>query len=210
MSQSQSGTIWDINDTNYPWSSFSSAGTLSVPAVNASDNGKSLVIEGLDGNYNILSETITVSSSGATATTNSFLRVYRAYLTSGNNVAVIDIQKSSVNVARINIDKAQTLMAVYTVPADYTAYLTQGTSTCQVGADATVNMFVRYFGQGSFRVEHSSEVSGDGGQYFYPFSVPLAIPEKSDIDIRATVRSNNARVTAAFDVILVKNSVLRT
>ena len=210
MSQSQSGTIWDINDTNYPWSSFSSAGTLSVPAVNASDNGKSLVIEGLDGNYNILSETITVSSSGATATTNSFLRVYRAYLTSGTNVDVINIQKSSVNVARINIDKAQTLMAVYTVPADYTAYLTQGTSTCQVGADATVNMFVRYFGQGSFRVEHSSEVSGDGGQYFYPFSVPLAIPEKSDIDIRATVRSNNARVTAAFDVILVKNSVLRT
>ena len=210
MSQNQSGTIWDINDTNYPWSSFSSAGTLSVPAVNASDNGKSLVIEGLDGNYDLLSETITVSSSGATATTNSFLRVYRAYLTSGTNVAVINIQKSSVNVARINVGKAQTLMAVYTVPADYTAYLTQGTSTCQVGADATVNMFVRYFGQGSFRVEHSSEVSGDGGQYFYPFSVPLAIPEKSDIDIRATVRSNNARVTAAFDMILVKNSVLRT
>ena len=42
MSQNQSGTIWDINDTDYPWSSFSTAGTLSVPAVNASDNGKSL------------------------------------------------------------------------------------------------------------------------------------------------------------------------
>ena len=210
MSQNQSGTIWDINDTDYPWSSFSTAGTLSVPAVNASDNGKSLVIEGLDGNYDLLSETITVSSSGATATTNSFLRVYRAYLTSGTNVAVINIQKSSVNVARINVGKAQTLMAVYTVPADYTAYLTQGTSTCQDGADATGDMFIRYFGQDAFRVGHTFEVCGDGGQYFYPFSVPLAIPEKSDIDVRATVRSNNARVTAAFDMILVKNSVLRT
>src|SRR6056297_1130558 len=29
MSQNQSGTIWDVNDTNYPWSAFADAGTLS-------------------------------------------------------------------------------------------------------------------------------------------------------------------------------------
>ena len=210
MSQNGTGTIWDVNDTLYPWSSFSTAGTLSVPAVNASDNGKSLVIIGLDSDYNEITETVTISSSGATTTTNSYLRVYRAYLTSGSNVAVINIQKGGVNVARINVGKSQTLMAIYTVPAGYTAYLTQGTATCQDGADATGDMFVRYFGQDSFRVGHSFEVSGDGGQYFYPFSVPLAIPEKSDIDVRAAVRSNNARITAAFDMILTKNSVLRT
>ena len=210
MSQNSTGTIWDVNDTLYPWSSFSTAGTLSVPAVNASDNGKSLVIIGLDSDYNEITVTVTISSSGATTTTNSYLRVYRAYLTSGSNVAVINIQKGGVNVARINVGKSQTLMAIYTVPAGYTAYLTQGTATCQDGADATGDMFVRYFGQDSFRVGHSFEVSGDGGQYFYPFSVPLAIPEKSDIDVRAAVRSNNARITAAFDMILTKNSVLRT
>lgn len=210
MSQNSSGTIWDIDDTLYPWSSFSTAGTLSVPAVNASDDGKSLVIVGLDGDYNEITETVTVSSSGATATTNSYLRVYRAYLTSDSNVAIINIQKSGVNVARINAGKAQTLMAVYTVPSGYTAYLTQGTSTCQDGADATGDMFIRYFGQDAFRIGHTFEVCGDGGQYFYPFSVPVAIPEKSDIDVRATVRSNNARITAAFDMILTKNSVLRT
>jgi len=31
------------------------------------------------------------------------------------------------------------------------------------------------------------------------------MPEKTDIDVRATVRSNNARVTAAFDLILIDN-----
>jgi len=210
MSQNNSGTIWDVNDTDYPWSSFSTAGTLSIPAVNASDNGKSLVIVGLDSDYNEITEAVTISSSGATTTTNSYLRVYRAYLTSGSNVAVINIQKGGVNVARINVGKSQTLMSIYTVPAGYTAYLTQGTATCQDGADATGDMFVRYFGQDAFRVGHTFEVCGDGGQYFYPFSVPLAIPEKSDIDVRATVRSNNARVTSAFDMILTKNSVLRT
>jgi len=46
-------------------------------------------------------------------------------------------------------------------------------------------------------------VSGAGGPYRYPFQFPVAIPEKSDIDVRATVRSNNARITAAFDMLLI-------
>jgi hypothetical protein len=41
----------------------------------------------------------------------------------------------------------------------------------------------------------------------YEFFTPVVIPEKSDIDIRASVRSNNARVTAAFDLILIETGV---
>lgn len=96
-------------------------------------------------------------------------------------------------------------MAIYTVPAGYTAYLMQGTCTVQAGADGTGDMFIRYFGQSSFRIGHSFEVSGTGGQYLYPFPVPIAIPEKSDIDVRIAVRSNNARCTAAFDIVLIPN-----
>ena len=201
MSQNQTGTIWDVNDTNYPWSSWSSAGTLDIPAVNASDNGLQVTIEGLDANYAVQSETVTVSSSATTTTTKSFIRVFRAY-SDATNVANINIQKSAVTVARITAGKAQTLMAIYTVPAGYTAYLLKGTASCQSGADATADMYVRYFGQSSFRVGHSFEVAGVGGQYTYDFGVPIKISEKSDIDVRATVRSNNARVTAAFDFIL--------
>jgi len=64
-------------------------------------------------------------------------------------------------------------------------------------------MFVRYEGTGPFRVGHSFEVSGTGGQYLYNFTVPPELPAKTDIDVRATVRSNNARMTASFDVILI-------
>jgi len=201
MSQNQTGTIWDVNDTNYPFSAFTTAGTLSVPAVDASDDGISLTIVGLDENYDPQSETISVSSTTSTTTTNSFIRVFRAY-TGSTNVANINIQKGGTTVARVSAGKAQTLMAVYTVPAGYTAYLLKGTATCQAGADATGNMYIRYFGESSFRVGHSFEVSGAGGQYVYDFGVAIKIPEKSDIDVRATVRSNNARVTAAFDLIL--------
>lgn len=204
MSQNQTGTIWDVNDTNYPWSSFDTAGTLSIPAVNASDNGKSIVLVGLDANYAELTETVTVSSSTATTTTASFKRIQKANITNGSatNVGDIVIQKSGTTVATIKAGKAQTQMAIYTVPAGKTGYILKGVATCQSGADGTGNMFVRYFGESSFRVGHSFEVSGTGGEYNYDFCIPFKIPEKSDIDVRCSVRSNNARVTAAFDIVL--------
>lgn len=211
MSNNTTGTVWDVNDTVYPWASWATAGTVTIPAVNASDNGKTVAIVGLDASYNPQTENVVVSSAATVTSTKSFIRIYRAYLVNGstNNVGNIDIQKGGVTVARITAGKSQTLMAIYTVPAGYTAYLTQGTCTCQAGADATGNMFVRYGGDSSFRVGHSFEVSGNGGQYFYPFNIPIAIPEKSDIDVEVSVRTNNARVTAAFDITLVKTSVLR-
>ena len=209
MSQNTNGTVWDVSDTKYPWSSFNTAGTLTIPAVAAQDSGHTVTIVGLDSDFNDLSETVTVSSSGSVTTTNSFKRVYRAFCTGGGlgetNFANINIQKGGVVVARITADKGQTLMAVYTVPKGYTAYIVKGVMTVQANADATGDMYVRYFGQSTFRVGHSFEVSGTGGEYTYEFGVPLPIPEKSDIDVRATVRSNNARATAAFDIILVAN-----
>jgi len=161
----------------------------------------------LNASYDEIQEDVTVSSAEATATSNSFIRVYRAFVTNGSatNVANINVQKGGTTVLRISANKGQTLMAVYTVPAGYTAYLLKGVATCQSGADATGDMFVRYFGESAFRVGHSFEVSGSGGEYMYDFGIPLRIPEKSDIDVRATVRSNNARVTAAFDLLVETN-----
>ena len=207
MSQNTTGTIWDVDDTNYPWASFDTAGTLSIPAVNASDNGKSIVLVGLDSDYLELTETVTVSSSEAITTTRSFKRIFRAYVINGSatNVGDIVVQKGGTTVATIKAGKAQTLMAIYTVPAGKAGYLLKGVATCQAGADATGDMFVRYFGQDSFRVGHTFEVSGGGGEYNYDFGIPIKIPAKSDIDVRASVRSNNARVTAAFDLLLETN-----
>lgn len=212
MSQNQSGSVWDKDDTIYPWSAFDTAGTISIltTAANGStvttDDGLSVVIQGLDSDYAPLTDTLTISGSTATGT-QSFKRVFRAFCTDGanSNTSQIRMSRGATEVARINIGKSQTLMAVYTVPAGKTGYLMQGTSSIQYGADATGDMFVRYFGQDTFRVGHSFEVSGAGGYYNFSFGFPIPIPEKSDIDIRASMRSNNARLTASFDMLLVDN-----
>lgn len=208
MSINTTGTIWDVNDMLYPWATWATPGVLTIPAVNAGDNGDQVTVYGLDQNYNEIEETFTLSSSSTVTGTKTFSRVWRAYyFDSTTNVGDINIQRAGTTIARIGAGKAQTLMCVYTVPAGYTAYLTQGTASIQYGGDASIEMYIRYFGQTSFRIGHTGEVAGTGMPYKYNFTVPMAIPEKSDIDVRARVRSNNSRVTAAFDLILVKNGL---
>jgi hypothetical protein len=204
MSINTTGSVWDVGDTIYPWSAFSSASTLTIEA-NTADNGISVTIFGLDADYNAIDDTVVISA-GAATTTKAFIRVFRAFA-SAQNANNINIKVSSTVVARITAGLAQTLMSVYTVPANYTGFLMQGTMSAQANADATGNMFVRYFGQSSFRVGHSFEVAGAGGQYAYKFVTPIPIPEKSDIDVRISTRTNNGRYTAAFDMILIKSGL---
>lgn len=208
MSTSTTGTVWDVNDTVYPWASWATAGTITVDRASTSDAGKHVSVVGLDANYNVLTEVIVLTEATGNASTNEFIRVFRAFVADGEtNVGLISIKKGATTVAAIVAGAGQTLMAVYTIPANHTGYLMKGTASAQAGADATGNMFVRYFGQQSFRVGHSFEVAGAGGQYVYDFTVPVALPAKSDIDVRLTTRSNNGRYTAAFDLILIENSL---
>ena len=208
MSNGTTGTIWDKDDTLYPWSAFNTPGILTIATFAANgtsstaDTGKQVTILGLDENYNEVSETITISGASGTGT-KTFARVYRAFLADTvSNVTQIRVSRGATEVLRIQISLAQTLMAIYTVPAGYNGYLCQGVASIEYGGDATINMFVRYPG-GPFRIGHSGEVAGTGMPYHYGFTVPIKLPPKTDIDVRAAVRSNNSRVTAAFDIILI-------
>jgi hypothetical protein len=205
VANASTGTVWDKPTTVYPWSAFDTAGPITASIANASDNGKQVIVLGLDENYEEVEEIFTLSSTATVAGAISFKRVFRAFVTNGsdNNVGDINFTKGDTDVLRITSGKAQTLMAIYTVPAGKTGYLYKGVCSAQATADATGNMFIRYFGQQAFRIGHSFEVSG-GSQYDYEFSFPIQIPEKSDIDIRVTVRTNKGRYTAAFDLLLLE------
>ena len=209
MSQNTIGTVWDVSDTLYPWTALDTPAVVNVVRNDLADEGHTITVQGLDADYNPVEDTIVINGANTLGTV-LFKRVNRAFCSAGGakNTGKIDIEAGAAGgttVACITAGKGQTLMAVYTVPAGKTGYLCQGTATVQTGADATGDMMVRYFGQDTFRVGHTFEVSGAGGQYLYDFAFPIPIPEKSDIDVRATVRSNNARLTTAFDILLVDN-----
>lgn len=205
LSTSTTGTIWDVNDTVYPWSTFDTANTAVIPAVNVGDNGKVVTVQGLDQNYEFAEETFTVSSSGSTTGAVEFKRINRAFVSTGvDNVADVDVEYNGSVVARISEGLGQTLMGVYTVPANTDAFITHFNASADT-ADASLFLRRRFDGEESFRIGHVGELSG--GTYDYEFKVPLAFPAKTDIDIRATARTNNARITTAFCLILIKEGL---
>jgi len=209
QSTNTTATVWDKGDTFYPWSAFDTPGVLVAAQVGAGDNGKVVTIVGLDENWDEIEEDFILSSTETVTGTKIFKRVFRGYVKSGtSNVGQLNFSRGGLQVLRIIAGLGQTLMAIYTVPNGYTGYLYQGVCSAQAGADATGFMMVRYntIGQ-SFRVGHTFEVDGDGGQYFYKFAFPIEIPQHSDIDIRLTTRSNNGRYTAAFDMLLIKDEL---
>lgn len=205
ISTNTTASIWDITDTLYPWSAFDTPGVVNVDCASASDIGHTVTISGLDANFNQVTEVINLTTQNDNTGTQVFSRVFRAFFDgTATNVGIVNIQRETTTVARIQAGKAQTLMAVYTVPAGYKGYIFKGDATVKAGSDMTLGMYVRYGGVGAFRIGHQAEVSPNGYQYDFP--IPLELPEKSDIDIRAFANTNNVRATAIFDLVLIKDS----
>ena len=216
MSQDTNGTIWDENDTVYPWATVDANTVLTVNVVapnnegsaRTTHDGDSVEIQGLDGNYDLQTETVTISGSSAT-TINTFKRVFRASFTNGGsfnpNSERILIKSGGTTVAKILENIGQTLMSIYTIPAGKTGYLMRLDVTAQGTATGSFKLFCRDNGVGSFRVKHTAEINGVGGAYQLTYPLPQPLLEKTDIDARMHTLSNNGRYTCTFDILLVDN-----
>jgi hypothetical protein len=98
-------------------------------------------------------------------------------------------------------------MALWTVPAGYTAYLFQIDTTAftvQNNKVATIRMLTREV-NGVFRTQNKFDLFE--GSYHQDITCPQPIPEKTDIEFRAIADSSNAdlRVAATFDIIYIEN-----
>lgn len=199
-------TIWDVGGLYaYPSSAVTMTATSSS---GATDENVEVTIQGVDTNYDELSETVTLNASGTATTTGSFLRVYRAFVSGGTaSAGNITITNSSTTYAYVSAADQQTLMALWTVPAGYTAYLFQIDTTAftvQNNKVATIRMLTREV-NGVFRTQNKFDLFE--GSYHLDITCPQPIPEKTDIEFRAIADSSNAdlRVAATFDIIYIEN-----
>ena len=200
-------TIWDVGGLYaYPSSAVTMTATSSS---GATDEDVEVTIQGVDTNYAELSETVTLNTSGTATTTGSFLRVYRAFV-SGSTASAgnITIANGGTTYAYVSAVDQQTLMALWTVPAGYTAYLFQIDATAftiQNNKVATIRMLTREL-NGVFRTQNKFDMFE--GSYHQDIICPQPIPEKTDIEFRAIATSSNAdlRVAAAFDIVYIENT----
>lgn len=191
-------TIWDGNNL---YTYIETAGTATVTSSNTSaDNGSTIEIEGLDANYDQVSETLTVGGSAGTV---EFHRVHRASVVIPNtgtaNVGTITVTVDSKSAAIISPDQGQTLMCVYTIPRRYTGYLIQLDVGSSKDVENTIRVVVRNGSSEAFNVK--AFMSKRGGFSEKNFKIPVEIPQKNDIEVQARA-SAASKVSAGFELIL--------
>ena len=199
-------TIWNVGGL-YPWSAWNAgAGTLSIVSDRASDTGITILLDGLDSNYNIQTEVVTVNDGTPVVTTKSFLRLNSATnIGSKASVGIINISRNGTVIGRINPDKQSTSMSIYTVPAGHTAFSVWGDFSILGSNSAEMQAYWRFHG-GVFIGVYATEVTGTTYQSTPP--LPGAIPEKTDIDNRVAYGTNNLTASSNQQLLLIDNTYL--
>jgi hypothetical protein len=193
-------TIWDGGAVYaYPTSALAMTVTS---AGGATDEGVEITVIGLDTDYNEVSQTVALDASGVATTTQTFLRVFRAYTSNGQDATdTVTVANGGVTYAQFSAEMQQTLMAVYTIPAGYVGYLISGNLSSQKDKDITSKLMMRAQG-GVLRTK--GLVLTPGTPFQRTWSIPQRIPEKTDIEIRAKAGATGP-VAAGFEIVLVKD-----
>lgn len=212
-------TIWSPGGLYvYP----SSAVSVGVSSSSANDafNGtgaRTVLVAGLDADYNEISEVVSLTGQTAVTTVKQFLRVFRAFVVTagsgGTAAGIIYVGVGTVTAgvpatvyAQIDIGENQTTMAVWTVPAGYRAYINAGTFSAASNnvAHYVLGKFMfRLFG-GVFR--NAADITVNSDVFRYEWQYPLELPEKTDIEARAiALAGTNFYVTASFELIYIKD-----
>ena len=213
-----------------------SAATLYVSSSSNNDDGdsgvstgtKTLLLEGLDANYNLQSEVILMQGRTQVATASTYIRVFRissvtvgAQTKNFGNIYVTDSVGTSSGVptgtvyliqenANATTGRNSSSSAIYTVPAGYTLYLDSVVFRYSVRLNVAMD-----FSLGNFVTRSPVADSPFVSEFKHPlretylnvlYPRPLAIPEKTDIECRALDTNSSVNDGAAsFTGLLVKN-----
>ncbi len=213
--------IWFVGGA-YPWPTAAETVRIKAGGDAADDSdgagAQKVMVEGLDANFAEVSEELTTNgTSVSSATTQTFIRLHRAYVTdtgtyTGVNTAAINIENSSSTnvIAAIATTFGQTEMSMYTVPAGYTAFLTNisvGISGAKAGSFC---MFQRRNANDVTTPFSAKRIVWRVDDIIDPvntdFGLRVSFPEKTDIWLTGVQGTGNAPdVEATYGLVLVQN-----
>ena len=191
-------TVWDGGGV---YAYASTPGVATVTSDDSNDNTGTVEVQGLDSNYNLASETLTIGGSAGTVV---WSRVFRAIMktaaTGNTNAGTITVTVDSTAVAKISEGIGQTLMAVYTIPAGYCGYIIQLDLGSSKDLENEIRLITKEVNNGNVWATKSF-VTMRGGFSEKNFLVPLKLAEKTDIEIVAS-SSSISSISAGFELIL--------
>jgi len=195
--------VWE-NATAY---TYPVAATTMYISGTAGDTAQ-ITIVGLDANYAIISEVVTMNGATPVATTKQYFRINSMFVSSGsatNPAGIVYLKNSggTVTYAQINAGVGRSQAAIYTVPAGYTYYLQR------------VNIYTSL--NGNDFVTYQNKTISPAGVVQYTQQAPFAISyealrimprpflEKTDIQLMCKVNTGTGAVAIAQEGYLIKN-----
>lgn len=174
-------------------------------------------IEGVDGDFNVVSETVTLNGQTAVETQNSYLYVNQFYVASvgsgGANAGIIYAGTGDVTTGvpaviydLIAAGYNNRTTGHYCVPAGFTGYMVEGLfSAGQASGSTAVTGFLKQNGTDNIlRVGAVTTVNNSASVFM--FDPPYVIPEKNCVGASGVGAANNNAVSSYFSIILIKNS----
>ena len=200
--------------------------TASIDYISSNNAGDThdITIIGLDINYEKVVQVITLAGTTPVAIDTPLLRVNH-FLNdtstatqgaiflwdspSGNGtehtagVPTVDSTvKASIdiNIGGGTISDEHHMSTVFTVPANKTAYVVFGKTTVSDAKALELTFWIRKQGK-VFLQSHHIDIKNNNYDYF--FKLPGRLEAKTDIEVRATVDSGTAEVSAHYDIVAV-------
>jgi hypothetical protein len=205
-------TVWSGTGL-YPWATFTGTGAKLYIKSLTNDpkvQGKSVTIEGLDSNYDILLETVTLhptDTTTAVSTTNNFYRINRIYLSGANTNSLphdydIEVRYGSAGgtlVSKFTAPWGRGQNCFYTVPRGYEAFILSLNGNSGKMDEITSSLWFHPYG-GTWTLQKSFKFIS--GTFDHNFRTPLRITEKSDIEIRAFALVESSRIGTEFQILV--------
>lgn len=217
---SSNATTLAVSGTTFSGGGFSTITKISQTSDQAAMRGESVRIRGLDVDGVEVVQTVALNSSNtetAVALTTPLIRIMDAEVLSstiGESPIRVHNTAETVDYAIISTGENKTRMAIESVPAGYTGYITSMYgSTIEAGSaqPTSVNFKLSMAdadnGYG-FRTEFEEGISKSSNGFEHKFDIPLVAPSGTDVKLSATTVGEAGNVRGGFTVVLVKNSII--
>ena len=193
--------LWENNTVyTYPTQPL----TMTVTS-NVADNGVQVRIIGLDGDYNVITEVVTLAVS--VATTQQFFRINDVVTISGNAINDITVSNGGITYAKVRGGDGKNQASIYTVPAGHSLYLVRIDAFCATAAQNNRQIFFRNLAclpSGvKLRVAETSFLETMHIQR----QVPFRYNEKTDIEFQLHGSAGEQFVSVFGEAILCKNVI---
>ena len=197
--------VWE-NNAAYVFPTVAS--TMLLSSSSASDTAVTVQIDGLDADYNRISETLTANGTAGVNTVNTYWRINSVSTVAGVAVGTITVKNAGgTTYAQITIGNGRTNMSVYTVPAGYSYYLGQtdawSSTSVTSGVYATYRTLIVSSTGISNIVLQAPFLNGVAIERKYPFK----FLEKSDIQFQCKSSGAGLGVGTLANGVLIKNYI---